>query len=169
LVYYYRLNHPGYVAWLAGVIMIIDIMDIMFRGTTAWLQSGDVPRVLAVRVFGAWMIYQFFLHIVILPYLIRFRITQTKKEVRKMKNNRGWVALLGPQIIAGVAFLAVVSLPFMTPGFRTQKAIDTCIYRGDGDLATCTQKAKGMTTSQKKAYVRDTIEHPQPACDGLGG
>jgi hypothetical protein len=49
----------------------------------------------------------------------------------------------------------------LQPRFLTKKANERCIAYG-GSVDSCEAKVAAMTTAEKKEYIRDTVEHPQP-------
>lgn len=65
---------------LKGAVMnwIINVFDILSRGTTEWLLHGGRHK-LAIQVFGIWLVYQFILHLWLIMHIYKWLIKKFNK------------------------------------------------------------------------------------------
>lgn len=80
---------------------------------------------------------------------------------RKGVISLGLLFVIGLVAMSGAAFV-------LTPNQITRKANDKCI-RGGGSAGACKSTVDNMTPAQAKEYIRDTVAHPQPMDEPLGG
>lgn len=82
-------------------------------------------------------------------------------------NRRADAVTIALAIIYTVWGSAIVGGILLTPKHIVNKANERCIaYGGTADV--CKAQVDAMTQAERKAYIRDTVEHPQP-CDFEGG
>jgi len=85
-----------------------------------------------------------------------------------MKNKRGDAVTIALAIIYAGWGSAVLGAIMLQPKHIIRKANERCIaYGGAADV--CKVQVDAMTQAQRKEFIRDTMAHPQPMNEPLGG
>lgn len=93
---------------------------------------------------------------------------------KRLRNKSGTIPF--PIVFAGIngvmggAYLGCVGVlvltsVILTPAHRLNKAVTKCVNLGEGTAEVCATRASGMTSAERREYIRDTQESPSSIWD----